>query len=331
VGFRIAIAGEDRAFEAAPGETVLAAATRAGVRLPHSCTLGNCGSCRVRLAEGAVTYDGQPLALSQAEAAEGFALACQARPEGDLVIEVPKAEVPEPSRQMALVTDVSPLAASVTRVALVLPELDPFVYLPGQHANLFLPDGTHRSFSMASAPSGNEADFHVRRIPGGRFTEGFLANLQPGDMIEAELPLGAFRLHAEDYRELVFVATGTGIAPIKAMLESLLDDPDCPPVSRYWGMRSEDELYLADTIASWEGRLYEFRCVPVLSRAGASWSGRRGHVQDAVLADFASLAEHSIYLCGSPAMIAGAKERFAARGASATHLYADGFSFQSGA
>lgn len=331
MALRIAIAGEDRSFEADPGETVLAAATRAGVRLPYSCTLGNCGSCRVHLAEGAVTYDGEPLALSADEKAQGFALACQARPLGDLVIEVPKSEVPEPSRQMALVTDVSPLAASVTRVALVLPELDPFVYLPGQHANLFLPDGTHRSFSMASAPSGNEADFHIRRIPGGRFTEGFLANLQPGDMIEVELPLGAFRFHAEDYRELVFVATGTGIAPIKAMLEALLDDPDCPPVSLYWGMRTEEELYLADTIAGWEGRLYEFRYVPVLSRAEASWTGRRGHVQDAVAADFPSLAEHSIYLCGSPSMIAQAKAAIAGRGASAIHLYADGFSFQSGA
>jgi CDP-4-dehydro-6-deoxyglucose reductase len=331
VAFRITIAGEDRAFEAAPGETVLAAATRAGVRLPHSCTLGNCGSCRVRLAEGAVPYVGLPLALSPEEAAQGFALACQARPSGDLVIEVPKSEVPEPTRQMALVTDVSPLSESVTRVALVLPELDPFTYLPGQHANLFLPDGTYRSFSMASAPSGNEADFHIRRIPGGRFTDEFLASLQLGDMLEAELPLGAFRFHAEDYRELVFVATGTGIAPLKAMLEALLDDPDCPPVSLYWGMRTEADLYLAETIAGWGERLYEFRYVPVLSRAQVSWTGRRGHVQDAVLEDFASLAEHSIYLCGSPAMIAQAKSAFAARGASAVHLYADGFSFQSGA
>ncbi len=331
MAFRIAIAGAERAFEAAPGETVLAAATRAGVRLPHSCTLGNCGSCRVHLDEGAVTYDGQPLALSGDEAAQGFALACQARPSTDLVIDVPTADVPEPSRQSALVTDVSPIAEGVTRVAVVLPDLDPFVYLPGQHANLFLPDGTHRSFSMASAPSGNEADFHIRRIPGGRFTDQFLANLQPGDMLEIELPLGAFRFHAEDYRELAFVATGTGIAPIKAMLEALLDDPDCPPVSLYWGMRTEEDLYLGDTIAGWEGRLYEFRYVPVLSRASESWTGRRGHVQDAVLADFASLAEHSVYLCGSPAMIAQAKAAFAARGASPVHLYADGFSFQSGA
>lgn len=331
MAFRIAIAGADRAFEAVPGETVLAAATRAGVRLPHSCTLGNCGSCRVHLDEGTVGYDAPPFALSADEAAQGFALACQARPASDLVIDVPTADVPEPSRQAALVTAVDPLAAGVTRVAVVLPELDPFVYLPGQHANLFLPDGTHRSFSMASAPSGNEADFHIRRIPGGRFTDAFLANLQPGDMLEIELPLGAFRFHAEDYRELVFAATGTGIAPIKAMLEALLDDPDCPPVSLYWGMRTAQELYLGETIAGWAGRLYEFRYVPVLSRPDASWAGRRGHVQEAVLEDFPSLAEHSVYLCGSPSMIAQAKAAFAARGASPLHLYADGFSFQSGA
>jgi CDP-4-dehydro-6-deoxyglucose reductase len=328
VGFRIAIDGDGRTFEAGPGETVLAAATRAGVRLPHSCTLGNCGTCRVRLLEGSVSYDAQPLALAPEEAARGFALACQARPMTDLAIAVERAPVAEPSRQVALVTDVSPLAEGVTHLSIVLPELDPFVFLPGQHMNVLLEDGKTRSFSMASPPDGNAADFHVRRIPGGRFTGDLAARLQPGDALEVELPLGSFRYHAEDYRALAMVATGTGIAPIKAMLEALLDDADCPPVSLYWGARTEADLYLADTIAGWEGRLYDFRFVPVLSQAGDAWQGRRGHVQRAVLEDHPDLSEHAIYLCGSPAMIGEAKAAFLPRGASPDHLYTEGFSFQ---
>ncbi len=328
MGFRISIEGDARAFEAAPGETVLAAAARAGVRLPHSCTLGNCGTCRVRLVEGSVTYDAQPLALAPEEAARGFALACQARPAGDLVIAVERAAAAEPTRQTALVTDVSPLAEGVTHLSIVLPDLDPFDFVPGQHMNVLLEDGTTRSFSMASPPDGNAADFHVRRIAGGRFTGDLAARLQPGDPLEVELPLGAFRYHAEDYRQLAMVATGTGIAPIKAMLEALLDDPDCPPVSLYWGVRTQADLYLADAIAGWEGRLYDFRFVPVLSRAGDGWTGRRGHVQQAVLDDHPDLSEHSIYLCGSPAMIGEAKAAFLARGASPGHLYTEGFSFQ---
>jgi CDP-4-dehydro-6-deoxyglucose reductase len=181
---------------------------------------------------------------------------------------------------------------------------------------------------MASPPDGNAADFHIRCVPGGRFTGDLAARLQPGASLDVELPLGGFRYHAEDYRALAFVATGTGIAPIKAMLEALLDDPECPPVSLYWGMRTEADLYLAETIGAWAGRLYDFHFVPVLSRAPDRWAGRRGHVQRAVVEDLPDLSEHAIYVCGSPAMIGEAKAAFLARGASPAHLYTEGFSFQ---
>jgi CDP-4-dehydro-6-deoxyglucose reductase len=219
------------------------------------------------------------------------------------------------------------LATNIVQLNLEI-EADDFDYVPGQHMNILLDDGGARSFSMASVRGpGNAVDFHVRQIPGGRFTSQALPRLAPGDRLAVEAPLGEFRLQNDDYRQLLFVATGTGIAPIKCMLESLLDDPDCPPVSLYWGMRNEADLYLAGEIAGWGDRLYEFNFVPVLSRAGDAWSGRRGHVQDAVAQDFGDLSDHSIYLCGSPSMIADAKRRFAALSASLDHIHADGFSF----
>jgi CDP-4-dehydro-6-deoxyglucose reductase len=193
--------------------------------------------------------------------------------------------------------------------------------------NVLLDGGTHRSFSMASTPRSNLVDFHVRRIPGGRFTDSALRTLAPGDRLDVEIPLGDFRFHAEDYRELLMVATGTGLAPIKAILESLMDDDDCPPIALYWGMRTQADLYLADEIRGWAERLSDFRFVPVLSRADAAWGGRRGHVQDAVVHDFGDLSQHSIYMCGSPAMIGEAKRHFVALGASLAHIYSDGFSF----
>jgi len=117
-------------------------------------------------------------------------------------------------------------------------------------------------------------------------------------------------------------------AAIKAMLEQLMGDPDCPPVALYWGTRTADDLYLHDEIQTWAERLYEFNYVPVLSRADATWIGRRGYVQDAVLADLGELSEYAIYLCGSPEMIASAKQAFLARGASLYHLYSEGFTAQ---
>jgi CDP-4-dehydro-6-deoxyglucose reductase len=327
--YRVQILETSESFDVAPGESVLAAGLRANVKLPHECTIGGCGTCRVKLAEGSVAYEDFPLALSPEEAQQGYALACQARPRSDLVISVQRVPVAEPERHTAMITDIDLFSTDVVHLSLVLPEAASFVFRPGQHMNVFLGDGSHRSFSMASVPGGNAVDFHIRRVPGGQFTEGHLAQLQPGDMLDVELPHGTFRYHDEDYRQLLMVATGTGISPIKCILESLMDDRDCPPVSLYWGMRTEADLYLDAEIRTWASRLYEFQYVPVLSRADASWRGRRGHVQNAVLEDFEDLSEHSIYLCGSPAMINDAKSAFMGRGASVDHIYVDGFSFQS--
>lgn len=324
---RVVIAETGDSFETLPGESVLEAGLRQGIALKHECTFGGCGTCRVKVLEGQVRYEEFPLALSPEEADAGYALLCQARACSDLVVSTgAQAEGPCSQRCSAVVVDASPFTPEVVHLQLDV-EADGFAYLPGQYMNVLLQGGANRSFSMASVPQGNRVDFHVRRIPGGRFTDGMLRGLAPGDRLDVEIPLGDFRFHAEDYRELLMVATGTGLAPIKSILESLLDDDDCPPVALYWGMRTESDLYLADEIRGWTERLYEFRFVPVLSRAADSWSGRRGHVQDAVAQDIGDLSGHSIYMCGSPLMIADAKRRFLALGASMDHIYSDGFSF----
>ncbi|MDP4302435.1 2Fe-2S iron-sulfur cluster-binding protein [Leptothrix discophora] len=319
-------------FEVADGETVLDAALRQQVALPHDCRFGGCGSCRMTLQDGAVDYDELPLALSPEEAESGQVLCCQARPLRDLVLCAPPgAALPPTRRGTARVESLRQLADDVLHLGLrvELPDDEPLAWLPGQYLNVKLPDGRSRSFSMASRPSGdNHVDLHVRRIPGGHFTDRVAPTLRPGERMDVELPLGSFRLRPEAWRPLVMVATGTGLAPIKAMLESLMDDPDCPPVSLYWGARTPADLYLHEQIAGWGERLHDFRYVPVLSRAGADWDGRRGHVQDAVLDDLPDLSEHALYLCGSPAMIETARVAFTLAGAESAHLHSDSFVFQ---
>jgi CDP-4-dehydro-6-deoxyglucose reductase len=330
MAYRVHVMQTAESFEVGANESVLDAALRQHVNLAHECTFGGCGTCRIKLVEGTVDYEEFPMALTPQEAQQGYALACQARPRSDLVISVTSAleGVAAPQRCTAVVREVRRLGADVANLRLELANVPELAYLPGQYMNVHLGDGTHRSFSMASLPDAGLIDFHVRRIAGGRFTEGQVGRLRPGDALDVELPLGTFRCHAEDYRPMLMVATGTGLAPIKSMLESLMDDPDCPPVSLYWGMRDEAGLYLDDEIRGWDARLYEFRYVPVLSRASLEWGGRRGHVQQAVVADLPDLSEHSIYLCGSPAMIDGAKQLFLAHGAELDHIYTDAFSFQ---
>lgn len=331
---RIELLETRQAFFVERNETLLEAALRSGIALPHECQLGGCGTCRIRVLQGQVRYDEEPMGLAPDEAAAGYALACQARPTADLLVSTARDDeaCAEPARHRARVRALRALTPDVLHLELELPELDVLSldYRPGQYLKLHTADGLARSFSMASAPRGDLVDLHIRRIPGGAFTDRVLPAMQAGDTLDVELPHGNFFYRARDYRPLLMVATGTGIAPIKAMLESLMDDPDCPPVSLYWGMRQQDDLYLHGEIPGWAERLYDFHYVPVLSRAAASWDGRRGYVHHAVLEEVGDLSEHAIYLCGSPNMIRDAREAFLARGASASHIYADSFTFQHG-
>jgi CDP-4-dehydro-6-deoxyglucose reductase len=318
----------DKRFAVEEGESVLDAALRAGIALAHDCCMGGCGTCRVRLLEGTVSYEDEPFGLTPEEAADGYALACQARPQSDLVIVPGVADaMPEPRRLQAVVREIKPLCGSVNHLLLEVEGDAAPEYLAGQYMNVHLDDGTVRSFSMASAPDGNQVDFHVRRVPGGNFTDRQLAQLRAGDRLDVTLPLGSFHYRSADYRPLILVATGTGLAPMRSILQTLMDDPDCPPVALYWGMRDEADLYLHQEIQSWGERLYDFQYVPVLSRPGPGWTGRSGYVQQAVMQDFGSLEEHALYLCGAPAMIRDARQLFLAHGASADHIYTDSFSF----
>lgn len=327
---RVQVADTGQSFEVSADQTILTAALEAGVPLAHDCQLGGCGTCRIKLLDGRVRYAEFPLALTPEEESAGYALACQAQPQSDLVIAPARSqiEMPEPARCTAVVESVRALSPLVTGLSLRIPDMDALHYLPGQYMNVILPDGSARSFSMASKPAGNRVDFHIRRIDGGYFTQDRLSRLQAGDRLDVELPLGSFHFRAQDYRPLLMVATGTGLAPVKAMLESLMDDPDCPPVSLYWGARTNTDLYLHDDIRAWGERLYDFNYVPVLSRADADWNGRKGYVQDAVCADLGDLSEHAIYLCGSPHMIAAAKSTFIGHGASLDFIYTEGFTAQ---
>ncbi len=328
--YRVHLLEPSSSFDVEAGESVLSAALRAGVPLAYDCRFGGCGTCRIRLLEGKVEYEEPPMGLGDDEHEAGYALACQAHPTSDLVIDAARDEpCAQPARHWALLRSVIPLSPDVGHMSLEIPGIDALTYRPGQYLKLHAPDGSARSFSMASAPHHNIVDLHIRRIPGGRFTDGLMPSLRPGDRIEIELPLGNFFYRAADYRPLIMIATGTGLAPIKSILESLMDDPDCPPVSLYWGGRTTADLYLGEQIANWGERLYDFQYIPVLSRPDSGWTGRSGYVQDAVAADLEDLAEHAIYLCGSPTMIHDARRRFVDLGASAAHIYVDSFTFQS--
>lgn len=333
MSYRITWIEAQRSFEAAAHETVLDAARRAGVVLPSACEFGGCGTCRVKVQHGRVQYDELPPALSQEAADAGYALLCQARAASDLAISTERVlAAPAPARRRKTrVLSTAPLGPDVTRLVLGFADEEPWAFRPGQYVDVFPGDAGPRSFSIASRSGAVEAsrqlELHIRRIEGGYFTQTRLSALRAGDVLDVEGPLGGFGYHDDDYRPIVMVATGTGVAPLRSMLAAMLASGDTPPIDLYWGGRTPEALYLHDELTQLAAQHDDFRYVPVLSQPDAAWPGARGYVQDAVLADHPDLSEHALYLCGSPIMIADASRAFVASGASIRYLYVDSFTF----
>lgn len=333
MAYQVEVIETGAVFEVNPEEKLLEAASRQGIRIYSDCEFGGCGTCRIKVVEGQVHYEDDflPMSVSDEEHADGFAAACQAQVNSNLKISLANHidSLPEVHALSLRVSSVRELCPGVRELRLHGEDLARATYLPGQYLNIQLEDGRARSFSMATATAqNNELRLFIREVEQGVFTQHQLPQLAVGQSLQVELPLGTFYYRARDWRPMVFVATGTGIAPIRAILESLLDDADCPPIYLYWGMRTEHDLYQLDEFNAWAERLSDFSFIPVLSQPETSWSGRRGYVQDAVCADHPDGSEFAFYLCGAPAMIADAQTKLKAIGAESDFIYADAFTFQ---
>lgn len=323
-------AGES--FTVESGEPVLSAALRAGLNLPHSCRGGSCLSCSARIIEGSVSYpDGEPAALNEEERVAGKALLCQAAAESDLVVEARSVEVPGNVRIRRLpcrVHKLELLTADVMSVHLRLPGFEPFEFLAGQYVDILLTGGGRRSFSIASPPHDAELiELHVRRVPGGRFTEYVFGSMKERALLRLEGPLGQFYLREDADRPRIMVAGGTGYAPIKAMLRHAFHEGIECPVDFYWGVRTPADFYDADTIRSWDRP--GFRHIPVISEPDddVPWDGRTGFVHDAVLADCPDLSSFDVYAAGPPVMIEAIRQGFCAAGLPEDRLFFDSFDY----
>ncbi len=323
-------------FQVEEDETVLAAALRQGIMLPYGCKNGACGSCKGRIVSGSVDYGHYHVrVLSEAERAHGKALFCQAKPLEDLVIECRTIGAVKDIAVRLLPCRVQKLervADDVAMLHLRLPANERLQFLAGQYLDFLLKGGARRSFSMANPPHADEfIELHVRHVPGGDFTEHVFTKLKERDILRFEGPHGSFFLREDSAKPIVFVASGTGFAPIKAIIESALHRNVARPMVLYWGCRRPKDLYLAALPEKWAQEHARFRYVPVISDALPEdrWSGRTGFVHRAVLEDFADLSEHQVYACGVPLMVDAAKRDFIAqRGLPEDEFYCDAFTTQ---
>jgi CDP-4-dehydro-6-deoxyglucose reductase len=336
MSFNVTVQPSGRSFSANPDEALLAAAIRQGIGLPYGCKDGACGSCKCKKLEGSVVHGPhQAKALSADEEAQGFVLTCCAVAQSDVVLESRQVadENAFPVRKMpARVASMTRVSADVMTLRLQLPANEAFKYHAGQYVEFLLRDGDRRSYSMANAPHTQAEtpgiELHLRHMPGGKFTDQVFGTMKEKDILRIEGPYGSFFLREDSLKPIILLASGTGFAPIKALIEHMQFKSIQRPAVLYWGGRRPADLYLHEWAQARAAEMPNLRYVPVVSDALPEdhWTGRTGFVHRAVLQDFADLSGHQVYACGAPIVIDSAKADYVAQaGLPEDEFFADSF------
>jgi CDP-4-dehydro-6-deoxyglucose reductase len=331
--FQIQIEPSGRRFTANSTETLLAVGIAQGINLPYGCKDGACGACKCKKLSGSVTHGAhQSKALSDEEESQGYVLTCCATASSDVVLESRQvtAEGAFPIKKMPTrVTLMEKKSPDVMRLLLQLPANETFTFHAGQYVEFMLRDNARRSYSMACAPHlvKDGLELHIRHMPGGLFTDQVFGSMKERDILRIEGPYGSFYLREEESKPIVLLASGTGFAPIKALIEDMQFKDITRPTTLYWGGRRPHDLYMNDWVKAKLTEMPNLRYVPVVSDAlpEDAWTGRTGFVHQAVLQDTPDLSGHQVYACGAPIVVESAQRDYLHAGLPVDEFYADSF------
>lgn len=322
MAFQVTLKPSGHTYVVPEEESILHAGLEAGFILPYSCKLGMCRTCKGCVVEGKVDYGNvNPSYLTDSDKSKGYALLCQARPLSDVVIELSELDdmgVIKPRMIPSRVAKIERPAADVAILRLKLPMNENMTFLAGQYIEFVLKDGQRRAYSIATMPSADgvvEIELHLRHLPGGLFTDYVFSAMKERELLRFEGPLGTFFLREQSTKPIIFLASGTGFAPVKSIIQYAFHKKIARPMTLYWGCRTRADLYELELAQKWAEQQPNFKFVPVLSNAtpACNWDGRSGFVHDAVMQDYPDLSGHQVYACGAPMMIAAAKREFSAQ------------------
>jgi len=334
MSYTITLLPSGHAFQAKSSQTIVEAAIDAGVHLPYGCRNGACGACKGKVVAGKVHLEEyQSSVISEDEIKNGMTLFCRAIALENLTIEIKELAITNNIRPKIFpvrVESLEELTHDVMLMKLKLPSTDKLQFVAGQYLEFLLKDGRRRAFSIAS-PSYESSllEIHLRLIPGGEFTEYVFKEMKEKSILRVEGPFGNFFLREDSTKPIIFVAGGTGFAPIKGMIEESIEKNMTRPIKLYRGARVLEDLYMDALCKKWANEFKHIEYIPVLSESLKEnvWQGRTGLVHEAVLEDFVNLNDYQLYCCGAPQMVEVAHKAFIARGLSEDEFYSDAFTF----
>ena len=330
MGKSVHIRQADREIAVADERTILEAALEQGIAYPHGCRSGRCGSCKSRLITGEVDLlPHTPFALTPEERAMGLILACRAQPKTDATVawlgrEEDRADHPVETFR-ARVISLDDATHDIKRVRIMSESGLPLSFSAGQYAQLSFPGAPTRDYSMANRPGERELEFHIRRIPNGAASERVASTLAVGDEVTVRGPFGSAFLRHRHTGPILAVAGGSGMAPMKAIVETALNHGFRQPIRLYFGVRQERDLYLVDHFAAACERHPNLTFIPVLSQVERSAAYRTGTVTQAIAEDLQDLDGWQAYMAGPPAMTDSATPILLERGLQRDELHVDVF------
>lgn len=307
-------------------DTILNAAEKSGVVLAYSCRTGRCSTCKCKVISGDTVPLVDEVGLTQKEKDSGWILSCARSATSNLEIEIDDLSdliLPKPALFPCRISSIDRVSKHVVRVGLRLPPTSSFNILPGQYVDIIGPSGIRRSYSVANHVDDNILEFHIGEVDNGSLSGYWFGEAKINDLLRLNGPLGTFFLRSIKAQDVVFLATGTGIAPIKAMIESikLLAAEERPnSLTVFWGGRTFDDLYFDPSVDC-----MLLRYVPVLSRSTVDWKGQKGYVQDVFLNEQPDLSNCVIYACGSEKMIGSSCEILVKSGLPEKNFFSDVF------